>query len=1207
MEPSHNRIREVFSEALAKSNLGERDEYLEEACRGEPELRRQVAELLQAHEQEGTFLEITRGRFESDFTLDCTGMMIGRYKLLEKIGEGGFGVVYMAEQVEPVQRKVALKIIKAGMDTREVIARFEAERQALAMMDHPNIAKVFDAGTTQAGRPYVVIELVHGIPITEFCDRKNLSTMARLQLFIKVCHAVQHAHQKGIIHRDIKPNNVLVTLHDGEPVPKVIDFGIAKALGQKLTQKTLFTGFRHIMGTPAYMSPEQAEMNLSGMDIDTRADIYSLGVLLYELLTGVTPFDAETFRKAAWDEIRRIIREAEPLKPSTRLQTLGEKLQDVAKQRCTEPAALSRLVRGDLDWIVMKALEKERTRRYETANALAEDVAKHLRDDPVSAGPPSIVYKLRKTVRRHRLVTAFATTLLLILAAGIAVSTEQAVRARRFAREAENQRQVATNEAAQALIASQTAERAQRRAQASESEARHSLYVAQMRSVQDAWKNGDLPRMRELLDQTQNYPDRGFEWGFWQRQAECAEFHGDADVIESVLFAPAGDRVLGCGLVHSAYLWTWPEGRLLFNLRGKSLPDWVLPLPIAFSSEGNRIAIASSESAARVCDASTGKTLSMLRGHAGSITSLEFSPNGRWIATGGEDNTARIWDAFTGNGLLTLGSPTNRIEEMRSKGVLSQPQGVRITGMEAPGASTFEVVKSGDLFTPSTLDAYFVLVAFSPDSKALATASSDGTVTLWSPETGERLSTLQTGSVGNPTKLAFLQNGGQLLVARSGSSPSVWEMPSGKPAFHLDTSTQSIAKPVVSQDGRLILTANERTATIWDASTGASLRKFEDPSEKLLSLGISPDDQRVATVGRSVRVWDATSGKELAWFRGGAGPARAVSFSPDGKRLLTGDNHVVRVWRCPDTPNSVRWRLEARFKSAALSPTEDRLVVAQEQTIGVWDATAGKLMHALEGQGGIAVAFSPDGKQIAAGAADGSVRFWDVESGRQVGPLISHADVETVAFSRDGHRLLTMSATARAWDIQTAKLLMELPRQDTPLPMREQLPVIQFAEAPSRRVEERQRGPIYSRVSAGMEQSLPAWAWLRENKIAALSVAGHSMACSPDGRHIAIAGEDRSATAVLREAATGQEIMRFKGHSGEVLAVAFSPDGRRILTGSADRTARLWDATSGDELLILEGHEAGVSFVAFSSDGAKVVLGCSDGAFTVLDSRVSQN
>jgi serine/threonine protein kinase/tetratricopeptide (TPR) repeat protein len=422
----------IFAEALRFSAAAERAAYLDKACAGNQTLRQEVESLLNAFAQAGDFLGQTIRVTAPDYVIERTGTMIGRYKLLQRIGEGGFGVVYMAEQIEPVQRKVALKIIKAGMDTREVVARFEAERQALALMDHPNIARVLDAGATEAGRPYFVMELVNGMPITEYCDREQLSTTERLELFIKVCHAVQHAHQKGIIHRDLKPNNVLVTLHDGEPVPKVIDFGIAKALGQKLTEKTLFTAFQHMIGTPAYMSPEQAQ--LSGLDVDTRSDIYSLGVLLYELLTGVTPFDAETLRQAALDEIRRMIRDTEPAKPSTRLQTLGVRLNDIAKLRHTEPHALTRLVRGDLDWIVMKALEKDRRRRYETPDAFASDVARHLSNEPVLASSPSVPYLVGKFARRHKAGLVAAATLSVLLLAGAGVSTWQAVRATRAER-----------------------------------------------------------------------------------------------------------------------------------------------------------------------------------------------------------------------------------------------------------------------------------------------------------------------------------------------------------------------------------------------------------------------------------------------------------------------------------------------------------------------------------------------------------------------------------------------------------------------------------------------------------------------------------------------------------------------------------------------------------------------------------------------------
>ena len=350
------------------------------------------------------------------------GDRIRRYKLLQQIGEGGCGVVYMAEQEEPVRRHVALKVIKLGMDTKNVIARFEAERQAMALMDHPNIAKVLDAGATESGRPFFVMELVRGIKITEFCDQENLSMRERLDLFVQVCSAIQHAHQKGVIHRDIKPSNILVTLSDGVPMPKVIDFGIAKATQQPLTDKTLFTAFEQFVGTPAYMSPEQAEMNASG--VDTRSDIYSLGVLLYELLTGQPPFDAKALRQAGFDEIRRIIREREPERPSTRLSTMMEgELTTTAGHRGTEAPKLIHLVRGDLDWIVMKALEKDRARRYETANGLAADIRRHLDNEPVNARPPSGFYRFQKMVRRNKLAFSAASAVVAALAVGLGVST----------------------------------------------------------------------------------------------------------------------------------------------------------------------------------------------------------------------------------------------------------------------------------------------------------------------------------------------------------------------------------------------------------------------------------------------------------------------------------------------------------------------------------------------------------------------------------------------------------------------------------------------------------------------------------------------------------------------------------------------------------------------------------------------------------------
>jgi serine/threonine protein kinase/tetratricopeptide (TPR) repeat protein len=417
---------EIFLNALELAEAGDRKAYLIEVCAGDAGLRAEVESLLAAHEDSSRLFDSPAGSITvaAAAVAELPSTVIGRYKLLEQIGEGGMGLVYMAEQTEPVRRRVALKIIKPGMDSRQIIGRFEAERQALAMMDHPNIARVIDGGQTDTGRPFFVMELVRGTPITEYCDGQRLTTRDRLQLFRQVCAAVQHAHQKGIIHRDIKPSNVLVASNDGVPTVKVIDFGIAKAIGQPLTDKTVFTHFVQFVGTPAYMSPEQAGQ--SSIDVDTRTDVYALGVLLYELLTGTTPFEKERLKSASYDEIRRLIREEDPPRPSTRMSTLNEQAgSTVSAQRQSSARALSLLLRGELDWIVMKSLEKDRNRRYESASAFAADIEQYLNDEPVQACPPSVRYRFGKFVRRNRrslLSAVLAAVAVIVLAVVIGFS-----------------------------------------------------------------------------------------------------------------------------------------------------------------------------------------------------------------------------------------------------------------------------------------------------------------------------------------------------------------------------------------------------------------------------------------------------------------------------------------------------------------------------------------------------------------------------------------------------------------------------------------------------------------------------------------------------------------------------------------------------------------------------------------------------------------
>ena len=537
------RLKTIFTDALVRQNGPERTAYLDETCRGDAELRAQVDALLRDHERIGRFLGTVAGSTslsveaagsglgdphlgdlspaEASVTCDdrvgpgaeASGTVIGRYKLLQPIGEGGMGTVFMAEQTHPVRRTIALKLIKAGMDSRQVLARFGAERQALALMDHPNIAKVFDAGTTDDGRPYFVMELVKGIPITKFCDERRLTLRERLELAIPVCQAVQHAHQKGIIHRDIKPSNVLIALYDGKPVPKVIDFGVAKATGPRLTDQTLYTEFGAVVGTLEYMSPEQAELNQ--LDIDTRSDIYSLGVLLYELLTGSTPLERKQLKEVLFLELLRVIREDESPRPSMRLSTT-EELPSIAACRHVEPRKLSGLVRGELDWIVMKALEKDRDRRYETANGLAADLRRYLDDEPVQACPPSAWYRCRKFTRRNKGPVLASAMVLLVLIGGIIGTTWGFVRAVR-ARQAESeQRELAQGNERTALAAVAAEKEAKETAQEREAETNAVVHFVENKvfaAARPRGQEGGLGRevtLREAVEAALPFVDKSF-------------------------------------------------------------------------------------------------------------------------------------------------------------------------------------------------------------------------------------------------------------------------------------------------------------------------------------------------------------------------------------------------------------------------------------------------------------------------------------------------------------------------------------------------------------------------------------------------------------------------------------------------------------------------------------------------------------------------